>query len=315
MALINGLPARWLKYEEILQRLMQWPQQARAPHWANLLLVTLIAYGLADLSWRLLPAPLQEIPPPATTLAVVASKEVKSWDIAQWHLMGEAGKQEEAPILPQAIELPETRLNLVLRGVIAGKSAAESGAIIADPSGNQKFYALGAKLPGGAELKEIHADHIILLRNGQFETLRLPRDELRDNDLRTDDTAARRRPNPMPAIGPELPPESFMPQPQSLREYRDVLLTNPQQLADTIRYEMVNEDGVRGFRVSPGRDQGLFMQAGLIPGDVVTSVNGIALDNPARGLSILRTLGNRDQVTVEIIRDGIPQSLDVNLNQ
>jgi general secretion pathway protein C len=54
---------------------------------------------------------------------------------------------------------------------------------------------------------------------------------------------------------------------------------------------------------------------GLAPGDVVTSVNGVKLDSPAKALSLLRGLSSADEVRLEIERGGVPQSLIVNINQ
>jgi len=46
---------------------------------------------------------------------------------------------------------------------------------------------------------------------------------------------------------------------------------------------------------------------GLEPGDIVTSINGIALDNPVRGLEALRDLSSADEITIELLRNGRAQ--------
>lgn len=72
-------------------------------------------------------------------------------------------------------EIPKTKLNLILRGALAdiGNHTENSSAIIQGNS-QDKLYALGDTLPGGATLKEIHPDHVILSRNGQLEKLFFP---------------------------------------------------------------------------------------------------------------------------------------------
>src|SRR5260221_55539 len=50
----------------------------------------------------------------------------------------------------------------------------------------------------------------------------------------------------------------------------------------------------------------------LRPGDLITAVNGTALDDPNRGNEILQTLSSSANATVTIQRNG--QSLDLNLN-
>ncbi len=54
------------------------------------------------------------------------------------------------------------------------------------------------------------------------------------------------------------------------------------------------------------------MTAGLQPGDLVTAVNGAALDDPNRGLEILRGIGQGSAVTLTIDRNGQQQQLTVD---
>ena len=51
---------------------------------------------------------------------------------------------------------------------------------------------------------------------------------------------------------------------------------------------------------------------GLQPGDLVTAVNGAQLDDPNRGLEMLRGLGQGSSVTVTIDRNGQQQQLTVD---
>ena len=57
-------------------------------------------------------------------------------------------------------------------------------AIIATRGGaNEKGYSPGDRLPGGAELKEIYQDRVILKHRGRFETLTLLRKLLSEKQL------------------------------------------------------------------------------------------------------------------------------------
>ena len=270
----------------------------------NLLLILGVSYQLADLSWRLLPR-VEQATMPLPRADVSVRQQQTPLNVARWHLFGK--EQTQPQQASKAVTIPETRLKLILRGVVSGSYDSLSGAIIADPSGKQSFYPLGADLPGGAVLKEVHQRHIVLMRNGSLETLRLPSDEL-------------------PSIGDEdtgrLEPvdttfQSTVPQPpqMSLLEYRDTLLHNPQQLADVVLARPYHRNGISGYQINPGRDAALFSQLGLQPNDVITSVNGINLDNPARGLNIIQTLADQTQVTIEVLRAGVPQTMTVDLNQ
>ena len=69
---------------------------------------------------------------------------------------------------------------------------------------------------------------------------------------------------------------------------------------------------LRGYRVYPGRNRGQFAKLGLQPGDLVTAVNGAPLDDPNRGLEILRSVGMGAAVTLTIDRNGQQQQLTVD---
>ena len=267
----------------------------------NLLLILGVSYQLADLSWRLLPRVEQTaIPLPPADVSV--RQQQAPLDLGRWHLFGK--EQTQPQQATKAVAIPETRLKLILRGVVSGSYDSLSGAIIADPSGKQSFYQLGADLPGGAVLKEVHQRHIVLMRNGSLETLRLPTDEL--SSIGDDDTSSREQ--------VDTTFQSTAPQ-MTLLEYRDTLLRNPQQLADVVRARPYHRNGISGYQINPGRDAALFSKLGLQPNDVITSVNGINLDNPARGLNVMQTLADQTQVTIEVLRAGIPQTMTVDLNQ
>ncbi len=282
--------------------------QLRASQVVLVIVLILLAAVLAQLTWKLVPGagPQLSAPPLPRSAPAGAPAEQRQWNIAQWHLFGI--KPEQARLEVPVESLPETTLNLVLRGVVASSRDGEgSGAIIGAPSGIDTFYPVNARLPGGVTLKEVHADRVVLERGGRLETLRLPKESI-------DGGAAPARPA---TARPSAPGRESAPVPESrtLQEYRDIALTNPQQLSDVVNISPRSQDGrFVGYEVQPGRDPGLLDRVGLIPGDVVTAVNGIALDTPARALSVLRTLQGAEQVRIDYQRDGVPQSATVSVN-
>lgn len=64
-----------------------------------------------------------------------------------------------------------TSVGYTLRAAFAGSSG---GAVIEASDGTAQWYPLGATLPGGVTLQEVHRDHVILDRNGALETLAFP---------------------------------------------------------------------------------------------------------------------------------------------
>ena len=167
---------------------------------------------------------------------------------------------------------------------------------------------MGDTLPGGAVLTEVYPDRIVLQRRGRLETLRMPKEPVSGPPSREARTPAARGSGSRarPAAGPR----------PSLREYRDMVLQDPQQFADKVRLRPRMQGGrMQGYEVRPGRDAQFLSQFGLEPGDVVTAVNGIPLDSPARGLSVLRDLARAQQVQLEVVRNGVPQTIELDLTR
>ena len=72
---------------------------------------------------------------------------------------------------------------------------------------------------------------------------------------------------------------------------------------------------LKGYRVFPGRNRQQFIALGLRPGDLVTEINGVALNNPAQGMEIFRTLSESSQVTVTVERNGQNQSITLDASK
>jgi general secretion pathway protein C len=68
-----------------------------------------------------------------------------------------------------------------------------------------------------------------------------------------------------------------------------------------------------GVRLSAGGDAALMAQIGLRTGDVITSVNGMAVDSFARGQEIMTGLASATSVRVTVLRDGKPTEVNVGL--
>ncbi len=297
-----------------LPRMAVLAQDRRLSALVTLLLIVLLAKALASLTWTLLPAPdesmaglFQPGPVPAQTRSV--STRVSALSIERLHLFGEAGKA--APkAAAKVVDAPDTRLNLKLHGVLASDNLAIARAIIADGKGLEDAYAVNDKLPGNAVLKEIHVDRIILEYRGRLETLRLPKDAntLVNNRAAKSSTTGGRS---AAAISASTADTGAL-----LRQYRDALTTDPQSVMELVRAEPVRDrttGKLKGYRIRPGRDRQLLSRFGLRAGDVVTSINGIPMDNPLKALELMRDVSNLSQISLEVERNGAPQSFSFQI--
>ncbi len=70
--------------------------------------------------------------------------------------------------------IPITRMNLTLRGIVANPDNIEHDSAIIQSSNQDKLYVPGDTLPGGATLDRVHSDHVIIKRGNQLEKLYFP---------------------------------------------------------------------------------------------------------------------------------------------
>ena len=295
LALSQSALQSWMRPERI--------RQLAAP--VNVLLVVWLAWLLADLSWLLIPSSGTEsalitVQVPVSTPAAGSRPRIDERQIASWHLFGEAGKTAAAPARKSTLNAPETRLKLTLRGVFASDEDAQARAIIGDPRGKEDSYALGDPLPGGATLSEIHPDRIILERNGRFETLRLPRQK-------TGGVAAARRGTRSAASGSAGKAAAFS-------RYRAEIKQNPASFLNYVRATPARQNGkFIGFRLQAGKQRGALKELGLMPGDIVTQINGVQIDSPAKGMKAMQALGEGDSVNITLLRGGKEKSMSLTL--
>jgi general secretion pathway protein C len=209
--------------------------------------------------------------------------------ITNAHLFG-APKQDSA-------NAPQTNIQLVLTGTIAGSDPQNGLAILGQTAQTAKVYAVGDNVPGGAKLHSVYSDRVIIDRNGQLESLALPH-QVNPGNAPPPSTAALQGDN------------------ASIERMRRMITEQPGLLADVLRPQPVMDHGhMNGFRVYPGRNRAAFMRLGLRPGDQVTAINGTPLDDRDRGEQILHTLGTSSEAHVTVIRNGQQQDLNLNIAQ
>jgi len=166
--------------------------------------------------------------------------------------------------VPTVAELRAAPGSLVLRGTIAFGDPASGFAIIS-VSGAAGLYAVGADL-GGATLHEVYADHVVLDRNGVYETLEMAKPG-RDFILSGNASA----PGGAGAAGSD---DSVAYRPPSAEELRERVAVATAPLAAVIKaHPLMNGGDYRALVVDPGPDSETFRRLGLKPGDQIMAVN------------------------------------------
>jgi general secretion pathway protein C len=184
---------------------------------------------------------------------------------------------------------------LFLVGTIANTDPTLGYAIIGDSPATAKVYSVGKTITGGTKLHSVYPDRAILDRGGKLEALLLPK-KFQGGGV---SAAALPSANPAdPMLGDRL---------------RQLAASNPAAITDVMRPQPVFANGQqRGYRVYPGRSRAVFNRLGLLPGDLVTAVNGTPLDDPSRGMDVLQTLNSAPTATVTIERNGTTVQVNIN---
>ena len=108
-----------------------------------------------------------------TVLSTATTKQEDSSKIIDAHIFG--------TYIPKGLngqDVKKSLLNLKVIGIMLAKPSKFSQVVIASPNGKQRVYHQGDTLPGGAKIKNIMKSGVLIERNGQLESLMMPKDSL-----------------------------------------------------------------------------------------------------------------------------------------
>ena len=304
-----SIEAKWSDFSNLYADKAITAANRYLPTGVAFLLVIAIAWQLANLLWMLISGPEtgdRIIAPPTQIFQSEANtgSSVDVQRIANAHLFGTATKAEVDRVMTIAKEsyenLTETTLNLTLKGTIASPNPGDSVAIISHGRNEEKIYMIRDLVTQGATLHAIYTDRVVLNRGGILENLRLPREfpeggaTNRSRRMTTARTAAT----------------------NSVNSIQNIVAKNATKLADVIRPTPYYVSGeMRGYRVYPGRNRKHFTELGLRPGDLIKDIDGAALTNPQQASQVFQSLGDKQQVSVTVERNGQREVLILRTNQ
>ncbi len=272
----------------------------RLPEAISLLLIIACAYALSTITWTILDTNDNEAisqPVNPTSSPVQNNNNNQAFrQLTSAQLFGTASVA--APVKTKVT--PKTQLNLTLKGVLAADSTNGASAIIAQGKrGAEEIFGINEKISSGVSIKEIHPDHVVLDRKGQLERLEL----IQDKDIGS--------------LVPEQSRQALSPSSSaaaSLSSIRKDIMKNPTSFAEYALPVVVRENGKQiGYRLQAQKKGDLLQQMGLQPDDIITSVNGISLNNPQNGIGALRKLSNEDNINIMVKRNGTEVPLNIQL--
>jgi len=278
----------------------------RLPGAVSLVMAILLGIAIADLLWALIPSPKSAAwrPAPAPASAKpsgAAARPAGAIDVATIQSANLFGQYQAAPT-ENGGQAPESTLPLKLIGILASSDNERySRALIEVAAGDERPFGVGSQVIQGTTLQAILPDRVVLSRGGKLETLRL------EKDLASASGAGAEAAQPPP---PPPPPGSM-----ALSQVRDQVLQDPNKAGDFVRVQPASKDGhLQGYRIYPGKDRSIFAQAGLKPGDLVTQVNGVQLDDASKALKMLSELKDASELNLVVDRGGQSQTINVKMN-
>ena len=292
------------------------------PKFVFIVLIVLITQTLAELTWMLF-TPVQES---VTTNIKTKNASPKTpatnsslKEVASYHLFGDAKKQ--VVVQQKIIDAPETRLRLDLKGVFATTNAEEALAIISSSKDKDKTYHIGDKVIGGAFLHAVYADRVILKRDGQLETLRLPKSKIDSKAFYNSSDSPSDSSRPSTQISNDASPDKdtssnlankSINKTQSLRDIRDTLLNEPAKIWQQVRINPVMKEGkVQGYTLAHD-DQNLMTAMNIRKTDIITGINGEPLSDPATLYGLMTSLSESQSLELTIERNGQEQTVQLN---
>ncbi len=211
----------------------------------------------------------------------------------------------------------ETSLALVLTGIVSSTDDGLGSAMI-EAKKQQSLYSVGDALPanGKVTLAKILAKQVVIDNNGTYELITLFDDNGIVGILPTSATptlAPRSQTSSRP-LARQAPRVDQREANQLASGYRQQLYDDPQSLASLVSISAVQgENGLRGYRIAPGKDRSQFAAMGFEPGDIVTGVNGYSLSDPSNTVRLYQLMRDAAGATFDIERGGSALTISVSL--
>lgn len=246
------------------------------------------------------------------------SRRVDASALALLHLFGEEGAKPVAQAAPQEVEAPKTRLSLELQGVFVSEDDKKSSAMISEARKESQLYRIGDRVPGNATLAAVFADRVLLNLNGRLEALYFPESRMAGGLVPGTGAAAMNLQGPRSVsartgrITGAPPPGAMgmdagmggMPTPEAaeavVNQLREEISANPDAVLG--QFGLTTNNG-RGYKITDSSNPALVAIGGR-PGDVILTVNGRSVGDPAADVSLIQEVMESGCVRVGVDRSG-----------
>jgi type II secretion system protein C len=177
---------------------------------------------------------------------------------------------------------------LILTGTLPGRNSREGSAFVGIDARNPQTYVAGALLANGARLTQIFKDYVVLEYDGRSVRLYVQGHQPHGTAQSSGELVM---------VGKSA---SFTPaQPNSNEPFTDVIRPSPVYEGSTLE----------GYQVYPGVHAGTFARLGLLPGDVITQIDGMPFSDPSQAMAMFSQLASGTTMTATVNRKGTLQQI------
>ena len=114
---------------------------------------------------------------------------------------------------------------------------------------------------------------------------------------------------PLPATAPPASPSPSLKRSDVAAVVAEGLGAFLQRVELEDRPVVTTAGAFRGFRIKALHDEAFWRGVDLVPGDVVTSVNGFPIERPEQAQVAFDSLGVASEVRIAYERDGVPREI------
>ena len=282
------------------------PQQKLARGLSVLILIYL-AWLVSQIIW-LFVKPAEKVVTANVVVASTSSNNESVVDdvtrIVKLNLFGKTEpKVKQKPVETKVEDAPETRLNLILAGVVASPDKNVAIAIIAN-NGQQVTYGIGDKIENTrAVLDRIYFDRVLIKHNGRLETLMLDGVKFQQQ-VRTQAVPVT-RPSTSRVTQRSVDNRDNAYFKENASKIKENILKDPGKITDYLRISPHRAGGeIIGYRLMPGRDAEFFKASGLKAGDIAVQMNGYDLTSPLDAAQAMQGLKTETEVSLWVNRAG-----------
>ena len=297
------------------------PQQKIAQVISVCLLVYITSVA-AKITWLMIPNANQTISNSGVknTKPKQNQSQTINLDISKLQALNLFGIYNEAIVEVDTSEViqnvPETRLQLTLSGLVASDNPETSAAIIAN-KGQQATYGVGDIIKDTrASLEQVLIDRVIIKQSGRLETLMLDgadynqaaqsvstKKAQQSTSQTTSQSGPKNRPSQTKASVVDQRSNTRLS--ENAQRLRADIANDPGKITDYLRISPVRKDGaIAGYRLSPGKNPDFFNLSGLKSGDVATQMNGHDLLAPLEAAQAMSALKTERDISLLVERQG-----------